>query len=172
MRWILLATALLLVPNQALAWGDQGYHPTCQIAYGLLTPTAKAKVDKLLAGQQAKYRTSARACAHPDKVKSFDERRSWHFIKLPRNASGLPGLACPVADSAKARLLHAIETDSATLSDRSDSLEARRSARKAAATRLTPSISTNLRLSWSSSLNAMASGSPTVNRTLNPDYQP
>lgn len=98
---------------------------TCQIAYGMLTQTAKAEVDRLLAEQQPKYHKFARACIYPDKVKMFDGRQPWHFVNLRRTDTGLPGLVCPIASPSTACVLAAIEVDYAALSDKSASLAAR-----------------------------------------------
>lgn len=116
-RWLLAIFVLCLVPTPALAWGDQGHHLTCQIAYGSLTPRARQEVDRLLATQAPKYRQFGRSCTYPDKVKDIDGRRALHFVNLRRQDVNLPGLVCPVATASAACLLGAIEDDYALLRD-------------------------------------------------------
>ncbi|MCI3132067.1 S1/P1 nuclease [Phenylobacterium aquaticum] len=87
------ATAvLLLAAGQARAWGDDGHKMVAWIAYGLLTPGARSKVDAMLAadtdthltamdfGSRAtwadKYRDEANRTLH------YDQTQRWHFVDL------------------------------------------------------------------------------------------
>jgi hypothetical protein len=127
MRWLFLPLFLLLATKPALAWGPVGHKMTCDIAYSLLTPETKAKVDTLLEAQPSTRRNFASTCNYADQVKDTDGRRGQHFVNLNRASPMLPGLVCPVTkpkDHGKC-LLSAIEEHLGILADHSRSAEDR-----------------------------------------------
>lgn len=85
-RWVVLIISLTVaISSPAYAWGDLGHRVTALIAYRHLTPTARAKLDALLASDTDtltapdfasratwadKYRSSHRATA------------AWHFVDI------------------------------------------------------------------------------------------
>jgi hypothetical protein len=113
------------MPEQALAWGDQGHSLTCQIAYELMTPKTRKTVDALIQRQAPRYRNFANACTYADDAKDTDGRRNQHFVNLHRNDTGLTELACPVANSSTDCLLFAIKHDYGVIRDPAASEDAR-----------------------------------------------
>lgn len=88
-----LALLLASVALDALAWGDEGHEIVAAIAYARLTPSAKKKVDALLAADKStltakdfasratwadKYRDSDR---NTTKVR-YDTTEQWHFTDI------------------------------------------------------------------------------------------
>src|ERR1700761_9344522 len=97
MRVIALAAALVwLGPAQALAWGDWGHEITGLIAYDRLTPTAKAKVDALLADDKDALTAPdfASRATWADKYRTgHRETAAWHFVDMEIDHPDLPS-AC------------------------------------------------------------------------------
>ena len=77
--------ASLLITSPALAWGDLGHEVTALIAYQRLAPTAKAKVDQLLASDQdtlTKADIASRATWADKYRNSHRETAAWHFVDI------------------------------------------------------------------------------------------
>jgi len=89
MKKVLAALALLLAGSMpAYAFGADGHHAVCEIAYRLLTPAAKVKVDLLL--QDPSYNTLGKACGWPDHYRDFpilQKYSSDHYINVPRDTT-------------------------------------------------------------------------------------
>ncbi len=81
------------LPPPAFGWGDEGHRIIGVIAYARLTPTAKEKIDALLAADKDdltagdfvsrttwadKYRDSDR---HTTKIR-YEATRKWHFVDI------------------------------------------------------------------------------------------
>jgi hypothetical protein len=93
MRKVLTAAALALslllgAPATALAWDDTGHLLVSQIAYGRLTPAAKAKVDALAKTMRfcGKTYDGTTLGVWMDDIKAdstHDDLRVWHYIDIP-----------------------------------------------------------------------------------------
>jgi hypothetical protein len=81
-----IAAAVILAPTSALAWGNEGHEIVAAIARDQLTPTARAKVDALLAADsdtltapdmlaRATWADAWRGAGHK-------ETASWHFVDV------------------------------------------------------------------------------------------
>jgi hypothetical protein len=93
---IMAVAAVLTATSPALAWGDLGHEVTALIAYRHLTPTAKAKVDALLAADTDTLTASdfASRATWADKYRNgHRETAEWHFIDLDLDQPDLPS-AC------------------------------------------------------------------------------
>ena len=92
------AVVLIFGANPALAWGDEGHKVVGRIAYDLLTPTAKMKIDQLLAADTDPLTPTdfpSRA-TWADKYRDSNQRRDhyaqthlWHFADLEISAPDL-----------------------------------------------------------------------------------
>ncbi len=77
----LLAT---LLPAQLLAWGPKGHAIVADIAASRLTPIARQNLQLLLGADSL-----ASIASWADSVrKERDESIDWHFVDIPKNASG------------------------------------------------------------------------------------
>ncbi len=72
-----------LAPLPALAWGAEGHHMIAAEAQQLLTPAARAQVDKLLALEPGATLVSISTWA--DETRSR-ETAGWHYVNFPRDA--------------------------------------------------------------------------------------
>jgi len=86
MRSFSFILALILAPTPVLAWGFEGHHIVSAIARALLTPSARAKADAILAGDhdpltgedfisRAGWADAYRGAGHR-------ETAQWHFVDL------------------------------------------------------------------------------------------
>lgn len=88
MRKLTIQAALaasLLATSPAFAWGDLGHEVTGLIAYQRLTPTAKAKVDQLLAADHDGLTGPdfASRATWADKYRNAHrETAAWHFVDI------------------------------------------------------------------------------------------
>ena len=89
-----LAAALLLCPPSALAWGGLGHEAICELAFRELDEPARLRVIALIR-QDEKFNTFRASCNWPDRPR---QRATEHFINLPRDATGLDGDECPLAE--------------------------------------------------------------------------
>lgn len=106
------AAALAPLPTApALAWGADGHHTVCAVAYRNLTATAKAEVDRLIAAD-GHYPSFAASCTWPDEVRGTRGRGDEHFVNYPRSLARVTGAACPGAAPC---VLSAIQADLGTL---------------------------------------------------------
>ena len=91
--WAVTASILAFgVAGPAFAWGDAGHEVTALIAYRHLTPTARAKVDALLASDTDTLTAMdfASRATWADKYRSAHKETSeWHFVDI---ALGHPNL--------------------------------------------------------------------------------
>ncbi|RVD31772.1 S1/P1 nuclease [Mesorhizobium sp. M4B.F.Ca.ET.017.02.2.1] len=91
----LLIIAAFLGQEKAFAWGDEGHQIVCSIAYKELTPSARQKVDGLIA-QDRDFRAFPQACTWMDHPK---KRRIEHYVNVPRNANQITATdLCPGAE--------------------------------------------------------------------------
>jgi hypothetical protein len=100
---VLVACGALAAAGPAAGWGDLGHEVTAMIAYDHLTPTAKAKVDALLASDADPLTPPdfAHRATWADKYRnSHRETAAWHFVDieignpdLGAACFGFPGLA-------------------------------------------------------------------------------
>jgi len=88
---VTIAIAAAAVLNTAAAWGDEGHEIVGVIAYGALTPTARKKVDTLLAADHDPLtaRDFIRRTTWADKFRDSDRNstkihynatHNWHFV--------------------------------------------------------------------------------------------
>ena len=104
----LVAAPLLLYSPAALAWGGLGHEAICELAFRELDDTARQRVIALIR-QDQEFTTFRASCNWPDRPR---QRASEHFVNLPRDATGLQGDECPLADEC---VVTAIEHDFAVL---------------------------------------------------------
>lgn len=97
-----LISAILFPYNPAFSWGDEGHEIVASIAYPLLTPSAKATVDALLAADTDKLTAPdfASRATWADKYRDagnrklhYTETEQWHFVDTELSAPDL-GAAC------------------------------------------------------------------------------
>ena len=95
--WRMMAVALLsLAPcSQALAWGKEGHRIVCQIAFDQASPTTRAAITTLIAGD-LKFHAFAEFCVWPDDPRQRPEE---HYVDVPRYAQAIVDYKCPVADT-------------------------------------------------------------------------
>jgi hypothetical protein len=95
----------------AFAWGADGHHTVCALAYRGLTPTAKTEVDRLIAAD-GRYKSFADSCTWADDIKRIRGRGGEHFVNYPRTLAAVTGPACPGGTPC---VISAIAADLATL---------------------------------------------------------
>jgi hypothetical protein len=81
----IVSAALLVVAGPAAAWGDLGHEVTALIAYRHLTPTARARLDKMLASDTDPLTAPdfASRATWADKYRnSHRETAAWHFVDI------------------------------------------------------------------------------------------
>jgi S1/P1 Nuclease len=103
-----LAAALLLYSPTALAWGGLGHEAICELAFRELDDTARQRVIAIIR-QDEEFTTFRASCNWADRPR---QRAAEHFVNLPRDATGLDGDPCPLADEC---VVSAIEHDFAVL---------------------------------------------------------
>ncbi|MER9593949.1 S1/P1 nuclease [Mesorhizobium sp. M0244] len=92
---LFLIGAVCFGQERAFAWGDEGHQIVCSIAYKELTPSARQKVDSLIA-QDSEFRAFPQACTWMDHPR---KRKVEHYVNIPRNATQImPADLCPGAD--------------------------------------------------------------------------
>jgi S1/P1 Nuclease len=99
---------MLLFSPSALAWGGLGHEAICELAFLELDDTARQRVIALIR-QDDEFPTFRASCNWADRPR---QRASEHFVNLPRDATGLHGDECPMADEC---VVSAIERDFAVL---------------------------------------------------------
>ena len=75
---------LAFVPVQLSAWGPKGHAIVADIAAAHLTPTAKSNLQLLLGNDSL----ASIASWADDVRKQRDESYDWHFVDIPKDASG------------------------------------------------------------------------------------
>ena len=103
-----LTAALLLFSPSALAWGGLGHEAICELAFRELDDTARQRVIALIRLDD-EFTTFRASCNWADRPR---QRASEHFVNLPRDATGLQGDECPLADEC---VVSAIKEDFAVL---------------------------------------------------------
>lgn len=93
-------TAGALAPSLALAWGADGHRLVAEESQQLLSPVARAEVDKLLALDPGSTLASISTWADETRAR---ETASWHYVNFPRDGNcayeaprDCPGGACVV----------------------------------------------------------------------------
>jgi hypothetical protein len=89
----LLLMAALLVPQTARAWNDTGHMLVAEIAYQRLSPSAKARVEALVAIQaEPENSTFVTASCWADDLKRYDVHAydTWHYIDMPFSPDNTP----------------------------------------------------------------------------------
>jgi hypothetical protein len=96
---IAISVICLITSNRVHAWGAEGHQAVCEIAYGELSEPAKRQVDEIMSHEtDARFRTFSAACNWPDREGEIQtQRRSDHFINVPRHWGGIWYEACPEA---------------------------------------------------------------------------
>jgi hypothetical protein len=119
-RLILVVILMFGFSGKAMAWGPDGHHVVCRIAYDILAPDVRMKVDSLMAADTGghHYTSFADACTYADDVRSMGIRPDDHFLNLSRTTKGVTGPDC--AGSASC-VLTAIASDNAVLESTSAS---------------------------------------------------
>lgn len=100
-RHLALLLLAVLLRHHACAYGNEGHETTARVAFSLLTPSAAAKVKKILAGMSV-----ASAATWPDDIKpsgklagtsaavAFNKKhrnnRKWHYVDLPLGTAAFP----------------------------------------------------------------------------------
>jgi hypothetical protein len=75
---------LILIPNPSFAWGPEGHRIVGDIAQTRLTPTARLRVKELMGNDDL-----AAVSVWADDIKGErPETFGWHFVDIPRDASG------------------------------------------------------------------------------------
>jgi hypothetical protein len=86
LRRAIMATLAMAIPEQALAWGNEGHEIIATIARSYLTPVARAKVDALLAADQdtltAPDMPSRSTWADAWRAAGHRETAQWHFVDI------------------------------------------------------------------------------------------
>jgi hypothetical protein len=104
-----LAAALLLLYSPSVwAWGGLGHEAICELAFRELDSTARQRVIALIR-QDQEFTTFRASCNWADRPR---QRALEHFVNLPRDAIGLDGDECPLAEQC---VVSAIEHDFAVL---------------------------------------------------------
>jgi S1/P1 Nuclease len=104
----LAAAPLLLCSPPASAWVGLGHEAICELAFRELDDTARQRVIALIR-QNEEFTTFRASCNWADRPR---QRAAEHFVNLPRDATGLDGDPCPLADEC---VVSAIEHDFAVL---------------------------------------------------------
>jgi hypothetical protein len=119
-----------IVSTSAFAWGDTGHRTVCEIAMRNLTPTARARVQSLLAHSamrlsNARYSGFGWACTYPDHLFP-PQRRDEHFINFDRTTMAVTGPGCGAAstciETAIAADLAILTSTTASVNDRAVAL--------------------------------------------------
>jgi S1/P1 Nuclease len=125
-------TFLIATPSAAIAWGAEGHRLVADIAWHLLSPTARQAVDALLAAEaeidpDSRIRTLADAAVWADNIRNArPETRGWHFDNVPLCGQGDPARYCRDRNCASAQIerLRGVLADSNTaLRDRLEALK-------------------------------------------------
>ena len=98
----------LALPFEAHAWGDAGHKVVCEIALSLVSPNARAEIDRLVK-VDGEFTSFSDACSWPDHPR---KRAAEHFVNVSRDATGLTS---PCGDE-PACVVSAIGRDFAILS--------------------------------------------------------
>lgn len=87
MRRIILALVIsVLTTTMCHAWGSKGHKTVAALSLVYLTESARAGVESLLGGDETKY---INAAVWADEIRnSRPETKPWHFVDIPRTASG------------------------------------------------------------------------------------
>ncbi|MFI5104864.1 MAG: S1/P1 nuclease, partial [Terriglobales bacterium] len=81
---VALALLAVLVPTQLSAWGAKGHAIVADIAQSRLTPMTRKNLQLLLGSDSL-----ASIASWADLVrKQRDESYNWHFVDIPKDASG------------------------------------------------------------------------------------
>ena len=84
MKKLIALFLIALIPVQLLAWGPKGHAIVADIAASRLTPLAKQNLQLLLGADSL-----ASIASWADSVrKERDESYDWHFVDIPKDASG------------------------------------------------------------------------------------
>ncbi len=121
MRFLALVVALAVChPTGVSAFGADGHEAVCEIAYRELSPSAKERVDSLIALEtDDRIRTFRESCVWPDfRGPAQRARRPEHYINVPRSWTVIGDRGCHGTDRC---LFTAIAHDIAVLSDRESS---------------------------------------------------
>ncbi len=96
MRLLCLAVFSFLLTLPALPLGRDGHRLVCALAYDLLTPTAKAEVDRLMA-LDPDYDQFQDSCSWADRVRGTTrpETAPYHYIGLDRDDPIVDSSDCP-----------------------------------------------------------------------------
>ena len=92
LRSLLCLLAILCLSTFAGAWWDPGHMTVAQIAYGRLTPEARAQADALIAapitpGDERSNTFVTAACWADDHKRSLNTG-NWHYINVPFSLDG------------------------------------------------------------------------------------
>ena len=76
-----------------MTWGGLGHEAICELAFRELDHTARQRVIALIR-QDQEFTTFRASCNWADRPR---QRATEHFVNLPRDASGLDDIECPLA---------------------------------------------------------------------------
>jgi len=97
---VLGVALLVLLPRSAArvsAWGAQGHHIVARVAWGLMTPEARAEATSLLAGGPDAF---VAAATWADEIRNDrPQTYNWHFVDIPVDQSSYdPARDCPATE--------------------------------------------------------------------------
>lgn len=76
---------VLLTPQAAFSWGDEGHRAVVRLSEGLLTPAARARIEATLAPGES---LSALASWADEIRRERRDTESWHYVDIPLHSSG------------------------------------------------------------------------------------
>ncbi len=94
MRTLVLALAFCCSP--VFAFGELGHQMVCSMAYQLLSPVSKEKVQQLM--QLHEQKDFTQSCSWPDQVRSLPEyqhTKVWHYVNIKRSDTQVTMQHCP-----------------------------------------------------------------------------
>jgi hypothetical protein len=106
---VILAALIAWSESDVSAWGDEGHKIVCGIAYKLLTPSIRTKVDDLVHSfrtpEKFRYQFFTTGCVFADlaRRKAQDKVPGWggyapferfHFLNVARTTKSVPASAC------------------------------------------------------------------------------
>ena len=127
---ILVMVGALCFSVPAFAWGEEGHHIVCQIAYEKLTDKSRTEVDRLLSSAPtAKYRRFSTACLFADAWRNDHKdnkvlgRNDDHYLNLKRTDRSFSGDGCGITTNC---VVKAVRDDLGILSNKTQSDKLRR----------------------------------------------
>jgi hypothetical protein len=83
-KFIALLLLVTFIPAQLFAWGPKGHAIVADIASSRLTPAARKNIQRLLGADSLASISSWADTVRKERDESYD----WHFVDIPKDASG------------------------------------------------------------------------------------